>query len=50
MLAIITNPNKALKLLKLNKVKYIIKINKLILYSPLYNLLKVYLKALQLYF
>jgi hypothetical protein len=35
------NFNKALKLPELNKVKYIIKINKPVLYSLLYNLLKV---------
>ena len=34
------NFNKALKLLNFKKVKYIININRLVLYSPLYNLLK----------
>jgi hypothetical protein len=33
--------NKVLKLFKLNRIKYIIKINKLVLYSPLYNLLAI---------
>jgi hypothetical protein len=35
------NPNKALKLPNLKGVKYVIKTNRLILYNPLYNLLKV---------
>ena len=35
------NLNKVLKLLNLKGIKYLININKLINYNPLYNLLKV---------